>query len=366
VRTGSRTWPALLAAILLIPIVVGAGLIAALTSSGGCNAATAPAGSPSAQAKRDVPADFLSLYQAAGAKYAIPWQVLAGIGREECDHGRNPDPSCTPQPGASGGGTANSAGAAGPMQIGIGGAAGDSFSARGVDADADGKIGAHDPADAIATAAVILLKDKGAKPGQPIDAYRDAVRAYNGSGPQAEAYADRVIADAHLYGTGANAVAAATPGGCSDTDFAAAGNGVPGKVVIAPGANRPGVGLQQILLDYVAQMADLYGKPLTISTGTNHDQYTLDGNVSDHWDGHGADLGMAANNGTDDGPVGDRIMTACLLLAGEPAARATAEADRGGLYTLVHNGLRIQCIWKTDQGGNHHNHVHVGVQSQAG
>jgi len=50
--------------------------------------------------------------------------------------------------------------------------------------------------------------------------------------------------------------------------------------------------------------------------GTNHSQLAADGNVPDHCDGHAADLGMAANGGTIDGPVGDRLMTACLVLAG--------------------------------------------------
>jgi len=137
---------------------------------------------------------------------------------------------------------------------------------------------------------------------------------------------------------------------------------VPGKVTVAPGADRPGVGVQPILLEYLAAMAGLYGKPIVVSTGTNHSQYTVDGNVSDHWDGYGADLGMAANGGSDDGPVGDRLATACLILAGQPPARAAADARAGGLFTLANGGLRIQCIWKTDQGGNHHNHVHVGVR----
>jgi hypothetical protein len=345
--------------LIILLAVIGAGILAAISGNSSCSS-SAPQSAPSSEAKRDIPADFLAVYQQIGAKYQIPWEVLAGIGREECDHGRLPDPSCTPQPGASGPGAANFAGAAGPMQIGIGGAAGNEFARIGVDADGDGKIGTHDPADAVAMAARVLIKDKGAPIGKPIDAYRTAVRAYNGSGPQAEAYADRVMADAHTYEQGTNPVADAAPTGCSDTGLT--GGGIPGKVIIAPGANRPGVGLQRILLNYVAQIAGLYGKPVTISTGTNHDQMTVDGNVSDHWDGHAADLGMAANGGTDDGPVGDKLMTACLLLAGEPEARAKAEAERGGLYTLVHNHMRIQCIWKTNEGGNHHNHVHVGVQ----
>jgi hypothetical protein len=244
------------------------------------------------------------------------------------------------------------------MQIGIGGAAGNSFGPRGVDFDGDGKTGAHDPADAIATAAVILIKDKGAPVGKPIDAYRTAVRAYNGSGPQAEAYADRVLADARTYAGGANAVGRA---GCGE-DVALDPGGSAGKVTIAPGANRAGVPIQPILLRYVAGMAGLADRPIVITTGTNHNQYTVGGNVSDHWDGHAADLGMAANGGTDDGPVGDRIMIACLVLAGEPQQRAATHARAGGLFTLDHAGLRIQCIWKTNHGGNHHNHVHVGVR----
>lgn len=71
---------------------------------------------------------------------------------------------------------------------------------------------------------------------------------------------------------------------------------------------------------------------------------------------------MAASDGSDDGPVGDTLATACLILAGDPPAKAAADASAGGLVTLVHNGLRIQRIWKTDQGENHHNHVHVGVR----
>jgi hypothetical protein len=100
-----------------------------------------------------------------------------------------------------------------------------------------------------------------------------------------------------------------------------------------------------------------------VTTGTNHSRYTIDGRVSDHADGHAADLGMTANGGSDDSPVGERIMTACLIAAGEPADRATGDAVRGGLYTLEHRGLPVQCIWKTDQGGKHHNHVHVGARA---
>jgi hypothetical protein len=55
-------------------------------------------------------------------------------------------------------------------------------------------------------------------------------------------------------------------------------------------------------------------------------------------------------------------MTACLVVAGLPPPQAAHDAQRGGLYTLTQDGMRIQCIWKTYEGGNHHNHVHVGVR----
>jgi hypothetical protein len=78
--------------------------------------------------------------------------------------------------------------------------------------------GPHDPMTAVELAALVLIKDKGAPTGKPIDAYGRYAEAYNGSGPAAAAYADRVIADAHAYqgqGTSSVSVAgcAAAPGG---------------------------------------------------------------------------------------------------------------------------------------------------------
>ena len=65
---------------------------------------------------------------------------------------------------------------------------------------------------AVELAALVLIKDKGAPTGQPIDAYLNYARAYNGAGPAADAYAARVIADAHAY-QGAGTIAVA--GGCT-------------------------------------------------------------------------------------------------------------------------------------------------------
>lgn len=141
--------------------------------------------------------------------------MLAGIGTEECSQGRLTDPSCTLQPGATGPGEANSAGASGLMQIGIGGAAGDAYDALRQYLP-DPALGPHDPTTAVELAALVLIKDKGAPTGQPIDAYLPYARAYNGSGPAADAYAGRVITDAHRYeGTGQATLAGAGSTGCT-------------------------------------------------------------------------------------------------------------------------------------------------------
>jgi hypothetical protein len=166
---------------------------------------------PSPVAVRDIPAGFLAIYEQVGAWYKLPWELLAGIGKEECDHGRLPGPSCTPQAGARGPGVANSAGASGPMQVGIGGAAGDEYDALRHFLP-DPSLGPHDPTTAVELAALVLFKDKGAPTAQPIDAYLDCARAYNGTGPIADAYAARVIADAHAYQDAGTITAGA---GCS-------------------------------------------------------------------------------------------------------------------------------------------------------
>jgi hypothetical protein len=207
-----RRW-VLLVATPVLSIFAGAtaiAVIAALTA----NACPSPAGAtgdpPSPAAVHEIPAQLLPIYQRVGAHYNIPWEVLAGIATEECSQGRLRDPSCTLQPGATGPGTANSAGASGLMQIGIGGAAGDTYDPLRHYLP-NPTLGPHDPTTAVELAALVLIKDKGAPTGQPIDAYLPYARAYNGTGAAADAYASRVIADAHTYeGSGQTTIVDAT------------------------------------------------------------------------------------------------------------------------------------------------------------
>jgi hypothetical protein len=199
-RRGTRI---LILAAASIPLLLagGAALLTGLIERT-CSGSAAGGDAPSQVGERDIPATLLGIYRRVGAQYKIPWEVLAGIGQEECDQGRDADPSCTPQPGSTGPGVANCAGASGPMQIGVGGGpcgdAGDAYDSLRVYLP-DPSLGPHDPMTAVELAALVLIRDKGAPTGQAIDAYWPYARAYNGSGPVADAYADRVIADAHAY-----------------------------------------------------------------------------------------------------------------------------------------------------------------------
>ena len=176
---------------------VSVAFIALLVTDQGCSV---PDEAASAEAQHTISPVMLAAYQAAATEYDLPWEILAGIGKEECDNGLDTDPSCTIQPGSQGPGVANAAGASGPMQVGVGGLAGDSYQAmRQYLPPGQQDLGPHDPTVAVELAALVLIREKGAPPGKPIDAYLPYVRAYNGTGPSADAYASRVLADAHQY-----------------------------------------------------------------------------------------------------------------------------------------------------------------------
>jgi hypothetical protein len=105
---------------------------------------------PSRAAAADIPPSYLRRYRSAGGRCAgLSWSVLAAVGKVESDHGR------ARLPGVRSGW--NRAGAAGPMQFGIGqGRAGNAWARYGGDFDRDGRTSVYDPGDAIPAAADYL------------------------------------------------------------------------------------------------------------------------------------------------------------------------------------------------------------------
>jgi membrane-bound lytic murein transglycosylase B len=99
---------------------------------------------PTPAAVADIPRSYLRSYCQAGARYRMPWPVLAAIGKVESDHGR------VRLPGVRSG--SNWAGACGPMQLGCvpGSKAGNAWARYG-----HGRP--HDPANAIPAAARYLV-----------------------------------------------------------------------------------------------------------------------------------------------------------------------------------------------------------------
>jgi len=151
---------------------------------------------PSHSAADSIPANYLALFKSIGAKYHVPWVVLAGIGKIESDDGQ------TTLPGVHSG--SNAFGAAGPMQIGIGGAstntwggapvhpASEKVSGVATDGNGDGIASVYEPADAIAGAARYLVEHG------VLDNVTNAIFAYN----HLESYVQQVMSWANQYSKG--------------------------------------------------------------------------------------------------------------------------------------------------------------------
>ncbi len=145
--------------------VIGAGTLAVMASAALLAVAGQGVGGSmgaSREAVSDIPARYLALYEQAARTYSLDWAILAAIGKVECDHGRDPDPSCARE------GAVNSAGAGGPAQF-----LASTWAQYGVDGDRDGIRDRWNPADAIPAMGNYLRAS-----GAPGD-YRRAIYAYN-------------------------------------------------------------------------------------------------------------------------------------------------------------------------------------------
>jgi hypothetical protein len=126
-----------------------------------------------------------------------------------------------------------------------------------------------------------------------------------------------------------------------------------GKVSFASSANRAGVSVNPAVTNFVRQIAGRFG-PITVGTGTNHNQFVSGTNntrQSDHWRGNAVDIPASGHTLT-------RLGHDALIAAGMPWRQA--EKAGGGLYQVG----KWQVIFNTTlaQGGNHWNHLHVGLR----
>lgn len=177
------------------PAEPGAGEPAVLAGAGGQDVP-----SPAA---RQIPAVYLADFEASGARFGVPWGVLAGIYQLECDFGRSQLAGCNPP------GSQNGAGAQGPGQflaptwrvglsfrsaIPLGPPTTSDAQGFATDGDNDGVANPWDPADAIASTARMLAAQGAASGG-----VSGAVFAYNHS----PTYVNQVLGLAQVYDPGA-------------------------------------------------------------------------------------------------------------------------------------------------------------------
>lgn len=165
-----------------------------------------------------IPPAHKKAYEAAGRKYGIPWQLLAGIGMEETHHWRIQ--------------AVSSAGAMGPMQF-----TPPTWIDYGVDGDGDGSADILDVEDAIHSAANMLAQNGATTDA---DGVRASVRRYN----NAEWYVNDVLWYAHKYAGGEGVQVAAAGNDCGQVDVSLASNattdcppsGSPGEKGLRPAA----------------------------------------------------------------------------------------------------------------------------------
>jgi peptidoglycan DL-endopeptidase CwlO len=284
--------------LVLCLAVVGAGLIGGgsiLFAAGqGCagggtggsptavTAAVQPA--PSAAGRATIPANYLQLFQQAGRTYGVPWVILAGIGEVESDDGRSS------LPGVHSG--TNAFGAAGPMQIGVGGAAGDTWGGAPVhpageavagvatDANGDGIASVYDPADAIAGAARYLVAH-GVQSN-----VSGAIFAYN----HLSSYVTDVLHRASVYAGGGFTVSAAAGGAGGGVLTAAECMMTAAAVGVATGGGpRDAQVPNQVAANAIAFARAQLGKPY-LWGGTGPDSFDCSGLVMMAYRAAGVDI----------------------------------------------------------------------------
>ena len=310
---------------------VGAALVGALvlfmmgSSAADAERPGGAGGRPSAHALADIPAELLTIYQAAARdSCAMRWEVLAAVGKIETDHGRST------LPGVHSG--ENFAGAGGPMQF-----LQATWDAYGVDGDHDGDRDRYDPVDAIWGAANYLCAN-GAGEGRE----RDALWAYNHS----TAYGDDVLALAATYAempSASGSVASASVAAVLDNP----------NIALCPAC-------RQDLIDGVidARLVDLLawagqGHQIAVSVlKTGHSRFVNGTNrISNHWEGRAADLYAV------DGVAVSPSCDGCRTFAQEVVGLGAGRPDEMGVPWADMVGAGG---WNVFSDGDHQSHLHLG------
>lgn len=271
----------------------------------------------------EIPANYLPWLERAAAKYRLGprgFAIVAAVHKIESDFGRST------LPGVSSG--ENYAGAGGPGQF-----LGPSWDAYGVDADADGVADRYSVPDSVFATANLLRAS-----GAPAD-WRAALFAYN----HAEWYVNDVLEQAEAY----------------QGEVVCRLVGVPaGPVALGRidwnDTSGPWAGAQKFA-ELAVRIAHRHG--CSVVSAKRATETTASGGVSDHWEGakHSYAVDLDACDLTFPGGAADQVAREVAAAFDLPGHTGVVDAYRGR--------YRIQLLWQTYVGGDHYNHVHVGIRN---
>ena len=307
-----------------------------------------------------IPPYLLPVYQAAGAQYGVPWEVLASINEIESNFGRNAGVS--------------SAGALGWMQF-----IRSSWARWGTDSDVDGRRDPRNPIDAI-FAAARYLRDAGAKTDLP-----KAIFAYN----HADWYVNDVVERAREFaGLDKLLVAALSERALRENVrlYRAHGNPFAGHGAVKPTPGQALLLTERQLKRIVLHSDDieLYAggrrdvaegridrrvlatlvflersglKPTVSSLQTGHSLLTASGNVSAHSYGHAVDI-SAINGVPIAGHQGPESITASAL---DRLVQLQGYLQPNQIISL----MTVDGHDNTMSMGDHDDHIHIGFAQVA-
>lgn len=123
-------------------------------------------------------------------------------------------------------------------------------------------------------------------------------------------------------------------------------------------APKPGGGWAgtQAPVEAFAALAKQNG--LSVMSAKRDRQNTSSGGRSDHWIGSKDSYAMDLSNGSSPTPQMDRTASQIVRQLGGPKNWGV----RGGVFNTTVGGIRYQVIYRSNVGGNHFNHVHVGAR----
>lgn len=177
-------------------------------------------------------------------------------------------------------------------------------------------------------------------------------RTSQGRTSPTEDLADLVASvSAGRVGGGRPVTTGASPPPSSATNLPTPGTAGPNEWVKVPPRRGKWPGPGREILSFAARIAQAYGKPLSAWDTSTHSHLTTNGRVSAHTTGNALDLPAT-------GASLRRLGYIALRRAGM-GERAARKAQRsGGLFNI--GGYQI--IFATQIGGDHDDHLHIGIR----